>query len=128
MSEDLTKKLPISDRDTILTAIKSFETYVRSSFDSLVTWVSSIDSRLKRLEQRVEERLYDTRPIWHKVVADVAQLQTGQNGLRSEVHELSNKVDNIGRDQIVFNDAIRKINLEFHTIDERLHRLEMNRN
>jgi hypothetical protein len=128
MSEDLTKKLPISDRDTILTAIKSFETYVRSSFDSLVTWVSRIDSRLKRLEQRVEERLYDTRPIWHKVVADVAQLQTGQDGLRSEVHELSNKVDNIGRDQIVFNDAIRKINLEFHTIDERLHRLEMNRN
>ena len=128
MSEDLTKKLPISDRDTILTAIKSFETYVRSSFDSLVPWVSSIDSRLKRLEQRVEERLYDTRPIWHKVVADVAQLQTGQDGLRSEVHELSNKVDNIGRDQIVFNDAIRKINLEFHTIDERLHRLETNRN
>ena len=57
MSEDLTKKLPSSDSHKIL---------------------QQIDSRLQSLEQKVEERLYDTRPIWQKVVADIAQLQQGQ--------------------------------------------------
>ena len=128
MGEDLTRKLPISDRDAILTAIKNLEIDVCSSIDNLVTWVSNVDSRLKGLDLKVEERLHDTRPMWHKVVADVGQLQTGQDGMRSEVHELRDKVDRLSRDHGVFNDVIRKINLDFHAIDERLHRLEVKRN
>jgi len=67
MSEDLTKKLSGSDRDEILAVIKNLESYIRSSIDSLQTSVGGIDARLSRLEQRVEERLHDTRPIWHRV-------------------------------------------------------------
>jgi hypothetical protein len=124
MSEDLTKKLPISDREAILTAIKN------------------MDDRLQRLEQRVEERLHDTRPIWHKVVDDIFQLQAGverletgverlekgQGELRGDILDLSRVVRDVNRDQIVINDVVRKIQLDFHTIDERLHRLEVNRN
>lgn len=124
MSEDLTKKLPVSDRDAILTAI------------------NNIDNRLQRLEQRVEERLYDTRPIWKKVEDDIAQLQAGverletgverlekgQGELRGHILDLSRAVRDVNRDQIVINDVVRKIQLDFHTIDERLHRLEVNRN
>jgi len=61
MSEDLTKKLPSGDSEKIL---------------------QQIDSRLQSLEQKVEERLYDTRPIWQKVVADIAQLHEGQAQLQ----------------------------------------------
>ena len=110
MSEDLTKKLPISDRDAILTAIKN------------------IDNRLQRLEQRVEERLHDTRPIWKKVEDDIAQLQAGVERLEKGQGDLSRAVRDINRDQIVINDVVRRIQLDFHTIDERLHRLEVNRN
>jgi chromosome segregation ATPase len=117
MSEDLTKKLPISDREAILTAIKN------------------MDNRLERLEQRVEERLHDTRPIWQKVVDDIAQLQAGverlekgQGELRGHILDLGRAVRDVNRDQIVINDVVRKIQLDFHTIDERLHRLEVNRN
>ena len=116
MGEDLTKKLPISDRDAILTAI------------------NKIDDRLQHLEQRVEERLHDTRPIWHRVVDDIAQLQAGvdrlekgQGELRDHILDLSRAVRDVNRDQIVINDVARKIQLDFHTIDERLHRLEVNR-
>jgi len=114
MSEDLTKKLPQSDRDTILIAIKNLETYVRGSVDNLVTWISSVDSRLRGLEQTVEERLYDTRPIWHKVVAEIADLQTGQKRLIEGQQEMKVELSKVGRDQIVINDAV----------DDRLHRLE----
>jgi DNA anti-recombination protein RmuC len=116
MSEDLTKKLPISDGGAILTAIKK------------------IDDRLQRLEQRVEERLHDTRPMWNRVADDILQLQgsverleTGVERLEKGQGELRDHMREVNRDQIVINDVVRKIQLDFHTIDERLHRLEVNR-
>lgn len=128
MSEDFTQKLPQSDRDAILTAIKSLDTYVRSSIDNLVTWIKGIDSRLHHLEKTVDERLYDTRPIWHRVVADIAQLQAGQQRLEEGQQSMRIDLGNVSRDQIVINDSIRKIHLDYHAIDDRLHRLEVNRN
>jgi DNA anti-recombination protein RmuC len=116
MSEDLTKKQPISDGGAILTAIKK------------------IDDRLQRLEQRVEERLHDTRPMWNRVADDILQLQgsverleTGVERLEKGQGELRDHMREVNRDQIVINDVVRKIQLDFHTIDERLHRLEVNR-
>jgi|ERR1041384_2084115 len=117
MSEDLTKKLPTSDKDEILTAIKK------------------LDARLGRLEQTVDERLYDTRPMWHRLEADIGQLRTGVERLETAVErlekgqeELRSSVRDVSRDQIVINDVVRKIQLDFHAIDDRLHRLEVNRN
>ena len=135
MSEDLTKKLPTSDVETrTLTAVQNIEKLFRSSFDQLVSWVSSVDARLKHLEQRVEERLHDTRPIWHKLVADIGELQSsqkrfeqGQDGLRAEIHELNGTVRTVSRDQIVINDSLRRIQLDLHTFDERLNKCETNR-
>lgn len=115
MSEDLTKKLP-TDKDEILSAIRN------------------LDERLGRLELKVEERLHDTRPIWHRVVADVTQVQAGverlekgQGDLRTFILELNSAVRDVNRDQIMINDVARQIQLDFHTIDGRLHRLEVNR-
>ena len=159
MSEDLTKKLPQSDTHAILTAIQNLETQVGgidlriqgleirvggidSRIQGLETRVGSVDSRFQGLEQKVEhleqtveQRLHDTRPIWHRLVADIGELQAGQQRLekgqeamRAELSELNTVVRNVNRDQIVINDVIRKIQLDFHLIDERLHRLEVNRN
>src|SRR5215216_5233921 len=133
MSEDLTKKLPRSDSEKlnlILTTIQSLE----GRFEKLEIRIENIDSRLQRLEakferleqkverldEKVEQRLYDTRPIWHKVVADIAQWQTNQGALRAELSELHNTVRQVNRDQLVLNDSIRKIQLDFHNIDQRL--------
>lgn len=126
MSEDLTRKLPTTDSekiDLILTTVLSLE----RRLEKLEIRVDNVDSRLERLEQEVEQRFYDTRPIWHRVVADIAQLQAGQDILRGEILELHSTVREINRDQIVINDATRKIQLDFHNIVDRLHRLEVNR-
>src|SRR5690242_2959025 len=101
MSEDFTRKLPTTDRDVILTAIKNLEDNVRSSIDNLVTWVTSVDARIRGLEQKVETRLHDTRPIWHKVVADISQLQASHDGMRADLREINRKTDTITRDQAV---------------------------
>lgn len=142
MSEDLTQKLPKSDSE-MLTLILTTTQNLERRFDhleerignlevrigKLEIRVEQIDTRLISLEQKVEERLYDTRPIWHKVVADIAQLQTGQQRLEESQQaqrvlliELSSMVRDVNRDQIVINDVIRRIQLDFHNFDERLHR------
>src|SRR5689334_21581499 len=113
MSEDFTRKLPTTDRDVILTAIKNLEDNVRSSIDNLVTWVTSVDARIRGLEQKVETRLHDTRPIWHKVVVDISQLQASHDGMRADLREINRKTDTITRDQAVFNDALHKVQGDF---------------
>ena len=138
MSEDLTKKLPKSDTDAILKAIQNLETRV-GGIDSRIQGLESrfqgLEHKVEHLEKTVEERLYDTRPNWHKLVADIGELQAGQQRLekgqeamRADLSELNTAVRNVNRDQIVINDVIRKIQLDFHIIDERLHRLIVNSN
>ena|SRR5215212_5983503 len=132
MSEDLTQKLPKNGNDSeILTAIKDLDTHV-----------TKIDDRLQRLEQKVDERLYDTRPIWHKVIADIAELQSGQKrledgqrhfeegqqALRLSMTELHSAVRDISRDHIIIDDVIRRLQMDFRSIDERLYKLTVNRN
>ena len=131
MSEDLTKKLSKSDSDAILTAIQNLETRV-GSIDSRI---QGLEQTVGHLEQTVEQRLPDTQPIWNRLVADIGELQTGQQRLekgqeamRADLSELNTAVRNVNHDQIVINDVIRRIQLDFHTIDERLHRLTINRN
>ena len=126
MSQDLTNKLNLDDSDKltlILTTVQNLDRRstatdirfgtVEARLERLEFSFNNFHSRLQHLEQRVEQRFYDTRPIWHKVVDDFGQLQQGQERLE--------------QGQAVLNDAIRKINSDVHAIDERLQRLEINR-
>jgi chromosome segregation ATPase len=112
MSEDLTEKLPKGD-------------------DNVALILQNIDSRLQRLEQKVDERLYDTRPIWEKVVADIAQLQEGQTRLEGDVHEMKGEVHEIKvslRDiyykMEVLNDTMLNVQSKHRDVDRRVRELE----
>lgn len=128
MSENLTEKISENDTDKlILRAVKDLDAHVHSSLDQLTRWVNSIDSRLKHLELKVDQRLHDTRPIWHKVVADIEQFQAGQQRLEESLLELNSTVRDVSRDQIVINDSLRRIQLDLLDFDERFKRCEVNR-
>jgi chromosome segregation ATPase len=123
----------VDNIDSRLLRLEAHVDKIDSRLLRLEAHVDNIDSRLLRLEQKVDERLYDTRPLWHKVVDDIAQLQAGQKrledgqqALRGEISELNNTVRNVNRDQIVINDVVHRIQLDFHNVDERLHRLIVN--
>lgn len=100
MSEDLTKKLPTGN-------------------DNVALILQNIDSRLQRLERNVEERLHDTRPIWQKVVADVAQLNEGQRQLQEgqrELQEGQTRLQSEVRDiKISMRDVTRSIGVLYET-------------
>jgi chromosome segregation ATPase len=139
MSEDLTKKLPKSDSeklnailttvgvmDTRLTALEQKLTGVEHKLTGVEHKLTGVEQRLTGLEKKVDERLHDTRPIWHRVIADIGQLQVGQQRLEEGLLKLESTVRDVGRDQIVINDSLRRIQLDLHTFDERLHRCERN--
>lgn len=117
MSEDLTKKLPKGD-------------------DNVALILQNIDSRLLSLEQKVEERLHDTRPIWQKVVADIAQLQEGQTQLQEsqqrlaetmslEFREIKTSIRDLFRRFSMVNDTLATIQIDYRDIYDRVRGLEI---
>src|SRR5215204_1210782 len=116
MSEDLTQKLPNNGKNEILTAIKNLGTHItridgrleglgqkvdglekkfdglEKKFDGLEKKVDGLEKRVEGLDKKVEERLYDTRPIWHRVVADIALLQVGQQRLEQGQQAMRNEL------------------------------------
>jgi chromosome segregation ATPase len=134
MDEDLTKKLPSTDSEKlglILTTVQSLE----GRIENLETRGDRIDSRLANLEQSVEDRLYDTRPIWEKVLVDISQLQAGlvqlqegQEFLRNESREIKTFLRDIFQRLSIFNDTMVTMQADYRDIYDRVRGLELNRN
>jgi hypothetical protein len=106
MSEDLTKKLPKGD-------------------DNVALILQNIDSRLQSLEQKVEERLHDTRPIWQKVVADIAQLQEGQTRLEGEVRDIKISMRDVTRSMGALYETGIRIQAECRDLNHRFLDIEL---
>ena len=109
MSEDLTKKLPKTDSEKITV---------------ILTTVQNLETRVDNLENKVEERLHDTRPIWEKVLADTAQLQAGQTRLEAEVHEIKVSIRDIYYKMDVLNETMLNVQAKHRDVDRRVRDLE----
>ena len=110
MSEDFTSKLPKNDSEKLTLILQT---------------VQAFEGRIQDLEQQAEEKRYDTRPIWEKLVADIAQLQ---ESIRKETREIKGSLHKLSRGQSVLNDAILKVHVDLLDIDERLQALEGSHN
>jgi len=105
MSEDLTKKTPDTESDLltlILTIVKKL--------DKHETILTLILDRLDKLTSRVER-------LEIRVYAIEARFESFERTIKHSVHNLEGG-------QLVLNDAIRKINIGFLDVNERLQRLE----
>ncbi|MDQ3666194.1 MAG: hypothetical protein M3410_06280 [Acidobacteriota bacterium] len=147
MSEDLTKDLPSSDGEKltqILSTVERLDATVErldSRVEQLDSRVEHLESRLGSLEQKVEDRLYDTRPIWEKVIADIAELQAGQQRLtegqqrleegqeflRGESREIRTLLRDIFRRLSIFNDTLVTMQVDYRDIYDRVREIERQR-
>jgi predicted RNase H-like nuclease (RuvC/YqgF family) len=113
MSEDLTRNLQGSQHDALA---------------QILSAVQNLGTRLDSLEKKVEERLYDTRPIWEKVVEDIRQLQEGQTKLQTDVTQLQNNVTQLreGQDSLrrEVNTGLRDINRKFSISNDTLTQMQ----
>ena len=81
MSEDLTDKLPKNDSEKL---------------NMILTTMRSLESRVHRLEQQADEKRYDTRPLWEKLQADIADLKESLHseivGVKSEIGGIKSEI------------------------------------
>lgn len=89
----------------------------------------------------MEERLYDTRPIWKKVSTDIAELQAGQQRptegqqrleegqefLRGESREIRTLLRDIFRRLSIFNDTLVTMQADYRDIYDRVREIERQR-
>ena len=99
MNEETTRHLPSDDTKLILARLDSMDRRfdsldkrfdsVEARLDSLDGRVDSMDVRLITLEEKVDRRLQETRPIWESVLAEtkdmnarLTRVEDGQKDLR----------------------------------------------
>ena len=99
----------------------------------LVTMVQSIDSRLEKLEAKVDSRLHDTRPNLEAIHLQLIEVIDSQqkfreqmNGVQNDIHDVQEEMSDIqGQLQSVRND-LSSLRAEtekgFRTIDRRMER------
>jgi chromosome segregation ATPase len=127
MSEDPTRNLPASENSTLEQILVT----VRSSENRL----GNLESRLESLESKVEERLYDTRPIWEKVQADIARLQEGQQRLEEGQQRFDERLEalrdetrtgfrNLKRQFGVLYETFIEVRADYKDLDKRIYRFE----
>jgi len=99
--------------------------------------------RVDSMERKIEERLYDTRPIWEHVASKVdllqeglQELRKGQNDLREELRKgqedlrqesrgLKTYLRGILRRMSIFNDTLVAIQADYRDIYDRVRGLEL---
>src|SRR3989442_12362655 len=97
MSEDPTKRFPNPPGDNgedkldrLFAAVEALRSELRSEVSSLRSElhseVSSLRSELSALSETVEHRLYDTRPMWEAVLAEMQDLKSRMDALETTVH------------------------------------------
>ena len=99
MSEDRTQHLPDGDMKQVLTLL------------------SSINERLTALEDKVDRRLQETRPIWEQVLSRLTDIEKRLEKVESEVYSFNRKL------RVYYDDLIKMQDTQ-EDFDERLRRLE----
>ena len=106
-----------------------------NALEQILAAVQTLDSRVQSLESKVEERLYDTRPIWEKVQADITQLQEGQQRLVEMQQRFDERLEalrdetrtgwrNLKRQFSVLHETFLEVRADYKDLDKRLYRLE----
>ena len=101
----------------------TFEERVFARFDALDTRLSGVDSRLTQLEEKVERRLHDTRPIWEQVLARLDALDTRMGNLEAEVRigfrRLSRGISVLSKDVIEVRSAQEDLEARMDKMEDR---------
>ena len=127
MSEDRTQNLPNGDLGEVLLILRSIDTRL-----------TNVENRLTALEDKVERRLHDTRPIWEQVLVrltnveerltnveqELVGVKQGLAKVETRLEKVEDEVDNLGRKFSLFNKDILKLQDKQADMKERLDRID----
>jgi len=106
MSEEITQQPPNDDLKLILARL------------------DSIDKRLATLEERVDRRLQETRPIWEQVLKRMEGVESRMGGVESRLGGVESELHDLNRKFRVFNADILKLQDKYDDLEERVRKSE----
>jgi chromosome segregation ATPase len=121
MNEETTQ--PLSN-DVLKLILARFDS-VDKRLDSIDSNVRSLDSRVTALEEKVDRRLQETRPIWERALAEIAELRTEmREGFEKARSELNHGLRRVERQVDILNHSILEVRADLRYLDERVTKLE----
>ena len=96
MSDDATQNMNGS---------RSFEERVFARFDAIDARLNEMDARLLRLEQRS----YDTKPIWERVLAEILSVSQKIDTVERKLNVLGKDMLSLRADQTRLEDRMDKL-------------------
>lgn len=85
--------------------------------------MDQVESRLTALEDKVERRLQETRPIWEQVLAKLDALETRMSNLETEVRigfrRLSREIGVLSKDVIEVRSAQNDLEARMDKLEDR---------
>jgi chromosome segregation ATPase len=97
-------------RSEFRSEIEALRSEFRSELNTVNARLTLLEDRMTRLEEKVETRLYDTRPIWESVQASIAEL-------KDEMKRLNIKFDKVIKE-------LYEMRTDITILDERVTQLE----
>lgn len=120
MSEDTTRNLPHGDLGEVLFILRSVDTRL-----------TNVENRLTALEEKVESRLYDTRPIWEQVLVRLTaieerltKIEERLTSVETRLGKVEEEVYGLNRKVRIFSVDITKLQDKDDDLEERLKRME----
>lgn len=113
MGEDTTQLLPNDGFQRIL-----------SRLDSIDARLDNIDSRLTTLEEKVDLRLQETRPIWEQVLVRLDGIETRLGKIEMRLEKVESEVYGLNKRFRIFNEDILKMQNKQEDLEERVSDLE----
>ncbi|HKV39504.1 MAG TPA: hypothetical protein VJX67_09850 [Blastocatellia bacterium] len=100
----------VASIESHITSVEGRLTSLESRFTSLEGRLTSLEVRLTSLESTIQERQFDTKPIWERALAEIVDV-------RSDTREMK-------RNLRTLNDNMMGIQGNLREMDERLAHLE----
>ena len=85
------------------------------------TGIINLGARLEALENKVDERLYDTRPQWEGVQAQISEMR---EEMRERFNTLEGEVKDTNRRMQVLNDTLLSMQADSLALEDRIEKLE----
>jgi archaellum component FlaC len=105
MSEETTENLPNGDLRLILARL------------------DSIDSRLTTLEQKVDARSYETKPIWERALKEIAETRAEMN---AGFERMDARFEMLEQKLEILTDDVLTVRAKHKNLDGRVRNLESN--
>jgi septal ring factor EnvC (AmiA/AmiB activator) len=99
---------------------RSFEERVFARFDSL-------DGRLTALEEKVDSRLRETRPIWEAMQADLATVKDDMATVKVDLAAVKGEVKGINRRVMLLHEDNLRIRADHRELREQMENPESQR-